>query len=179
MRIPADVNVNYLVDDHMRFYFSESFKVFVSDNFQEIHSVGAIIAAVSNALITQLFCELGGRIPFGGGLLKIQTYEVEKLPVVNHSTFHPVHQNRLLLAFNRMAEREIKSVFEELGLPKPNRDLSNINPEDVSLDKVMPDRRELDKVIFEVLDLTESEQLEVYKAVVELVKSRLAKARSV
>lgn len=78
-----------------------------------------------------------------------------------------------------MVNREIKSIFEELGLPKPNRDLSNINPEDVSLDKVLPDRRELDKVIFEALGLTEDEQLEVYKAVVELVKWRLAKAQSV
>jgi len=33
--------------------------------------------------------------------------------------------------------------------------------------------------VFEVLGLTEEEQLEVYRAVVELVKNRLVKARSV
>jgi hypothetical protein len=42
----------------------------------------------------------------------------------------------------------------------------------------MPDRRELDKIIFEVLGLTEEEQLEVYRAVLELVKNRLLKAKS-
>ncbi len=73
----------------------------------------------------------------------------------------------------------MKSIFEELGLPKPNKDYSNIRPEEVSLDKVLPDRRALDEVVFEVLGLTEEEQLAVYRAVVELVKNRLAKARSV
>jgi hypothetical protein len=78
-----------------------------------------------------------------------------------------------------MAQREVKSIFEELGLPKPNRDYSNIDPSAVSLDKVLPDRRALDAVVFEVLGLSETEQLEVYRAVVELVKSRLVKAQSV
>ena len=45
--------------------------------------------------------------------------------------------------------------------------------------KHQPDRRALDEVVFEALGLTEEEQLEVYRAVVELVKNRLVKARSV
>ena len=46
-------------------------------------------------------------------------------------------------------------------------------------DNLLPDRRELDRIIFEALGLTEEEQLEVYRAVVELVKNRLVKARPV
>jgi hypothetical protein len=42
----------------------------------------------------------------------------------------------------------------------------------------MPDRRELDKIVFGALGLTEEEQLEVYRAVLELVKNRLLKAKS-
>ncbi|MBA7677730.1 hypothetical protein ES703_85993 [subsurface metagenome] len=62
----------------------------------------------------------------------------------------------------------------------PNRDYSIIRPENVSLKKVLPDQRELDKVVFEAIGFTEEEeQLEVYQAVVELVKNRLARARSV
>jgi len=45
--------------------------------------------------------------------------------------------------------------------------------------QIMPDRRELDKIIFKARGLTEKEQLEVYRAIVELVKNRLVKARSV
>jgi len=51
--------------------------------------------------------------------------------------------------------------------------------EDVSLDKVKPARRKLDKIVIsEILGLTDNEQLEVYCAVAELVKNRLVKARS-
>lgn len=49
----------------------------------------------------------------------------------------------------------------------------------MSLDKVLSDCRELDKIVFEALGLTEEEQLEVCKAVVELIKDRLVKAKSV
>ena len=50
----------------------------------------------------------------------------------------------------------------------------------VSLSKIKPSCRELDKIIMgEILGLTEEEQLEVYRAVIDLVKSRIEKAKSV
>lgn len=42
-----------------------------------------------------------------------------------------------------------------------------------------PERWALDEVVFDVLGLTDAERLEVYRAVVDLVKNRLTKARSV
>ena len=42
----------------------------------------------------------------------------------------------------------------------------------------MPDRRELDEMVFETLNLTKEEQLEVYKTVIELVENRILKAKS-
>ena len=70
-----------------------------------------------------------------------------------------------------MLQRTIKSIFDEVGARSSN---------DVSLNKIKTDRREIDKLIMgDVLDLTEEEQLEVYKAIIELVKNRLEKARSV
>ncbi len=42
-----------------------------------------------------------------------------------------------------------------------------------------PDRFELDSVVFDVLGLTDEERLQVYRAVVELVKNRLVKVKSV
>jgi hypothetical protein len=41
----------------------------------------------------------------------------------------------------------------------------------------MPDRREFDKIVFEALGLTEEEQLEVYRAVLELVKKQTTKGK--
>jgi len=54
------------------------------------------------------------------------------------------------------------------------------SPEDVSLDKVEPYRRKLDKIVMgEILGLTDNEQLEVYRTVVGLAGNRLVKAKSV
>lgn len=151
-------------------------------NFFGVTPMGSDSAALYSILIGTfqiLVKELLGRA-YGGGSGPIKN---ERVDIISYITVNPkmLSENQLehlLQAFERMANREIKSIFEELGLPKPNRDLSNIKPEDVSLDKVLPDRRELDRVIFEALGLTEEEQLEVYRAVVELVKARLVKART-
>lgn len=134
---------------------------------------------VLNSTYLAMFIELTGRANLGEGALDFKVYEAAQLPVVDSSLLTPTQRERLERAFDEMSKREIKSIFEELGLPKPNRDYSNIYPEDISLDKVLPDRKELDRVVFEALGLTEEGQLEVYRAVVELVKNRLVKARSV
>jgi len=138
-----------------------------------------LICGILNSTLVLLWKLMSGFHSLGQGGLKSAVYEVKEFQLFHPSTLTPSQRERLEKAFNEMAKREIKSIFEELGLPKPNRDYSNIYPEDVSLDKVFPDRRELDQVIFEVLGLTENERLQVYRAVVELVKDRLVKARSV
>ena len=43
----------------------------------------------------------------------------------------------------------------------------------------LPDCKELDDIIFDILGLTKEERKEVYWAVCELVKNRLEKSRSV
>ena len=139
-----------------------------------------VLCAVLNSTYNCLFIEVLGRRGLGSGAVRVLVKDLRcQFPVLNPSSFTLSQRENLLNVFEQMAIREIKSIFEELGLPKPNRDYSNIDPNDVSLDKVLPDRRELDKIIFEAIGLTEEEQLEVYRAVVELVKNRLVKARSV
>lgn len=44
---------------------------------------------------------------------------------------------------------------------------------------LLPDRKELDDIIFDELGLTEGERKEVYWATAELVQQRLQKAKSV
>jgi hypothetical protein len=114
--------------------------------------------------------------------LKVQSYEVEAVLIPNPAAFTASQRDRLLEAFEQMAQREVRSIFEELGYPKPNRDYSNIDPAALTLAQVQrasPDRFELDAVVFEVLGLSDAERLAVYRAVVELVRNRLVKARSV
>lgn len=166
-KFDSPYNPNYYPTDHTFYYLTD-----IPPEQEEP------LASVLNSTITALLIELFGRKNMGEGVLTLYGPEWRNLLVVDVNCLSSSQQREIVQAFDRMANREIKSIFEELGLPKPNRDLSNINPEDVSLDRVLPDRRELDRVIFEALGLTEEEQLEVYKAVVELVKARLVKAKT-
>jgi len=43
----------------------------------------------------------------------------------------------------------------------------------------LPDRKQLDDVVFDALDLSEEERKEVYRAVCQLVWNRISKAKSV
>jgi len=80
-------------------------------------------------------------------------------------------EKRLKEILREYSKRGIGSIFDEVGA---------FSPHEVNLDKIKPDRRELDKIIMgDILGLTEEEQLEVYKAVVDLVRSRIEKAQSV
>src|SRR3989338_10922391 len=71
----------------------------------------------------------------------------------------------------KIESRDIKSIFIECGIDpsKPIREQEQ-NP--------LPDRAELDNIIFDELDLTKEERKEVYWAVCELVQQRLSKASS-
>jgi len=62
------------------------------------------------------------------------------------------------------------------GMPCPNKQHAVLPVVD---EIQQPDRRALDEVVFDVLGLTAGEREAVYEAVVELVRARLEKARSV
>jgi hypothetical protein len=70
-----------------------------------------------------------------------------------------------------MSRREVRPIFEELGI-NPDKPIREQEP------KPLPDRAELDKIVFDELGLTKEERKEVYWAVCELVKQRIEKARS-
>ncbi len=108
--------------------------------------------------------------------------DTKRLLVPNPNAFNSLQIECLLNVFSSMEKRKICSIFEELGYPKPSKDYSNIDPNALTLEQVKqasPDRYELDSVIFDVLGLTDEERLMVYRAVVQLVKDRLVKAKSV
>ena len=90
---------------------------------------------------------IAGRSNFGGGLLKIQTYEISELLCLDPKNF----------------------VFEDAAI------FTSSSWEILDLSD---DRRALDAIIFDTLNLTQGERDGVYEAVVNLVESRLRKARS-
>lgn len=161
-RKPAQININYLINDVAHCFVGS---VWVSDDFQELHT-SVEIAPFLNSTLFWFFQNLAGRINFGGGLLKIQTYELKTLFVLSTEKY----KREISEVFEKLASRPVEDIFKELGVE---------SSEKVNFDKIRPDRRALDQIIMDkILGLTEEEQLEVYKAVVDLVKSRLDKAKS-
>lgn len=129
-----------------------------------------LVAALLNSTFFAIFQELGGRVPFGEGILWMAVYEPLQLPIIN-----PVKLSTNIMeikkAFRELCSRHIGSVFDEIGAKTPLK---------VSLSNVKYDRRKLDEIIMgDVLKLSENEQLEVYRAVVELVKTRIERAKTV
>ncbi len=130
-----------------------------------------LVCAQLNSTVSALFAEFSGRQPGGGGgPLDLDVWMAQSIPLIKLSQFTEVQKAKIGKAFEKLMDRPITSLFSELGAD---------SPDEVSLDKVKPDRRELDKIIMgEILGLTDEEQLEVYRAVIDLVKSRLEKAKS-
>jgi len=151
-------------------YFLNPQDLFVGDTFFVIDPKDKVdvlrIVAFLNSTLGSFFTEVYGRTVMGEGVLLIYGPEIVPMPVVNPEL---ISDGRTKIIKNFLSSN-IGSLFEELGAS---------SPEEVSLDKVKPDRRELDKIIMgEILGLTDKEQLEVYRAVVDLVKSRIEKAKS-
>jgi len=149
-----------------------------------------IITGQMNTTMMPLQIELGGRVNLGEGALDFKVYETSKLYLVDFENFDEKHKQRLESAFSEISNRPIRSIFEELGFPlcrerkcdHPEHPYEHVRPEALTLEQVQrvsPDRFELDRVVFDALGLTDEERVEVYRAVAQLVKDRLVKARRV
>ncbi len=140
---------NYLISSTARTLYARN-GCYTSDNFQEVHTDSDLtlpLCASLNSSLFQLMVNMTGRSNFGGGLLKIQTYEVSELLCLDPKIF----------AF------EDETIFASTAWEM-------LEPSD--------DRRALDAIIFDALGLTQGERDGVYEAVVNLVESRLRKAKS-
>lgn len=151
---------------------SNKFNVHVDHNLFEVktkrkrNSLGVICFLLST--VSMLLKEFSGRVNLGEGALKTEGIDIEKLLIPKEFSKDILHNFKKLS--KKYENASISSIFIEV----------NANyPDEVSLDKVKSDRRELDKIIMgDILGLTDEEQLEVYRAVVDLVRSRIEKAKS-
>ena len=129
------------------------------------------IAAFMNTSLFALFVELEGRLNLGQGALDIKVYEVARIPVLDPSKLSNEQLNKISSAFNEMLKREIGSVFKEINASSPS---------DVKLEHVKLDRRKLDEtIIVDILGMNEKDLLDLYKGLVDLIRSRLERAKSV
>lgn len=126
--------------------------------------------AYLNSIIGMLMKELFGKSSLGEGALDNSVKDVERIPFFSNSLFNK-SELKIDELIKSLGRRQIMTVFEEVGIDqsKPIRE-QEPNP--------LPDRAELDNIIFDELGLTQDERKEVYWSVCELVKQRIDKARS-
>ena len=188
-KFPSGVWVKSVNDNHRQAFVP--FVGLVDQRFYELESQDPkVVVALVNVCPFLLTKELISRVNLGEGALDTAVYEAKATFVVHPGTFTKTGRKRLFSAFDRLSQRPIRSIFEELGFElcrqrrcrHPEHPYEYVKPEELTLEQVRqasPDRFELDAVVFDVLGLTDEERLAVYQAVVELVKNRLVKARSV
>jgi len=163
-----------MIQAYRHIVFYNPFKVYPDHNLFEIllddsDSISTI--AFLSSAITMLIKEFYGRSYGGGsGPLKAEGGDIEKFPVLIPLKLSIAQRKNLSEKFESFLANSLDDTFSELNAS---------SPDEVSLDNVKPNRRELDKAVFEILGLTEEEQLEVYRGVVDLVSSRMEKAKSV
>ena len=106
--------------------------------------------------------EIYGKTSLGEGALELGKPEIRLLPILNiDKDFDKTN----------ILKREVMTIFEECGF-NPEIPIREQEP------KPLPDRAELDNILFDVISLTEEERKEVYWSVCEMVKQRLDKANS-
>ena len=161
--IPCYQGINHLVYYNPNKIISHRFFRIVpkTNEFDE-----KTLVLLLNSTFTSLSLEIFKNPSLGGGVLAHGTYTIEEFIIPD-----PKKIKIDLDKFTPFLNREIRSVFEEIGIDsnKPIRE-QEPNP--------LPDRAELDNIIFDELGLTQDERKEVYWSVCELVKQRIDKAKS-
>ncbi len=124
------LGTNYQIDTTSRTFYAQQGLHF-GDNIHEITgcSVSPIKVCIAlNCTLAQLMVNIGGRSNFGGGLLKIQAFELTGLEVVDPSLLPVLDANILNTAdwdvMNPSPERRQidEAVFEALGLTAGERE---------------------------------------------------------
>ena len=156
----SGLHFNYLIYDVGKTFIGD---LYFSDNFHDIY-LSKDYAVSLNSMVFFLFQNVIGRANFGGGLTKIQTYELKRLGLLNLKANIP----------NDIFDNGYFSVFLESGIDPESEDpIAEQEP------NPLPDRKALDDIVFDALGLTEDERKKVYRAVCQLVWERISKARSV
>ena len=160
LKEPGDFIVPLLIRE--RFFFSANpdglpdTNMFFHGRFLDRKKV-QIGVSIINSTLVYLLLEILGRHNIEGRF-NIYGPELRNLPIPNPELFDSDTHKKVVDSFEKLAERSVMKILEEIH---------------------QPDRRALDDVVFDVLGLTAGEREAVYKAVIELVRTRLEKARSV
>ena len=141
-------NIRFGCFENVGDYFGD--KRFFLIKFKEENLV---TRAYLNSTIIPVLIETEGITNLGEGVIYTNVYWLKTLPILEESCV----ENEIRQCYETMKMREILPIFDEVQ---------------------QPDRRALDAIIFNALNLTQGDQEEMYEAVVHLVEARLQRAQS-
>ena len=125
------------------------------------------ICACLNSTLTWFFVETLGRRGLGGGAVRILVKDLKRTPLLIPPDY-----------LNSESKKALHAAFTDLTLRSVGSIRQEITTNDDEIFGVAPDRRALDAIIFDTLNLTQGERDAVYEAVIDLVEARLQKASS-
>lgn len=95
---------------------------------------------------------------------------VEQLPIADIKKIPSNLKKKIADAYKSLLNEVAEGVFNEISA----------DPNHIELDKIKPAKRKLDQLVMgEVYGLTEEQQVQIYSAVVDMVRSRLERSDSV
>lgn len=131
------------------------------------------IVAQLNSAIGIIQREIIGVVNLGDGALKFSADDIGKFLLI------PSLSSEILQrTFEELANRSIEGTFKELGLSKPNSLYNNIDSSQFTMAQMKEDRLTVDSIIFDLIGLSLKEREMVYRSIIDIIKTRLAKAAS-
>jgi len=133
-----------------------------------------------NSSLADLSIELYGR-SYGGGILKVQAYELRELPVIDTSSLHESERDKLSSAFKELVDAvdnrvKAEDEFEKVR-SKTRKDVGLFEREikeklNEALEAETKARKQLDEVVYDILGLSKQERLQVERGLEELQELR-------
>ena len=152
---PAKVGERMLVLNNLRGVFED--KKLYGITPLETHE-GFIFAGLLNSTLVRFFMDLSCRQLTGAqAIADIDVRIVKKIPILS-------------ICFLEDNKQAFKQAYDQIKSRSIDQRVAN--------EYTMPDRRALDAIIFDALNLTQGERDSVYEAVIHLVEARLQKASS-
>lgn len=126
----AHIAINTLISSTARTFFSPTELLFdqCAYTIHGSYEIALKLSSTMNSTLSQLMINLGGRVNFGGGLLRIATYEVGNLIIVNPNLLPEIDENIFRSTdwdvLSPSPERRLidDAVFDVLGLTQGERD---------------------------------------------------------
>ncbi len=145
------LNFQCVIGSTARTFYNHE-ECYALDKFAEVHTLSEFklpLCLSLNSTFFQLIVNVNGRSNLGGGALVIKIYELEDLLCVNPKL-----------------------------IPSDEIDLTLLKSENWDVLDPSLERRYIDDIIFDILELTQGERDGVYEAVTKLVTTRLKKAKT-